>query len=236
LPSARVALIGAAVVALAGGAVAFALETSVFAVRKIDVVGGAPAVKSEIEAALAPELGLSLFRVDAGQIDRLVAPLTDVVGVSMSRDFPSTLKIRVKAERPVLLLRRQKDTWLVSARGRVIRELHSSLRSSLPRMWVPKTTNVSVGETLPPLDGRVAAAALAPISHSTFGSPVRFVISSSSELTFKLASGLGIRLGGLGDLGLKLAIAKRILERVGTSADAPGYLDVSVPARPVFAT
>ena len=41
-----------------------------------------------------------------------------------------------------------------------------------------------------------------------------------------------VRLGDAGDLRLKLAIAKRILRVVGGTA-ATGYVDVSVPERPV---
>jgi len=222
------------VVALVGGAYAAALETSVFAVRKLEIVGGSPLVKSQVEAALAPELGRSLLRVGPGEIDRLVAPLPDVVGVSVDREFPSTLKIRVKPERPVLLLRRRQDTWLVSARGRVMRQLKTPRLSSLPRLYVPKDTQVTVGETLSAADGGSAAAAVAPLSRRMFPSPVRFVLTSNSQLTFKLASGFEIRLGDPGDLGLKLAIARRIFERVGATAETTGYLDVSVPARPVI--
>jgi hypothetical protein len=56
-----------------------------------------------------------------------------------------------------------------------------------------------------------------------------------SELTFVLRSGLEVRLGDLGDLRLKLAIARRILQAVGADATTTGYLDVSVPERPVIA-
>lgn len=236
VPSARVALCAVAVIALAGGSYAAALETSVFAVRKLEVVGGSPLVKADVQAALAPLLGRSLLRVDSSDVDRLVAPLPDVVAVSFDREFPNTLKIRVKAERPVLLLRRRQDTWVISARGRVMRRLKTPRLSSLPRMYVPKGTPVTVGETLPASDGAVAAAAVSAISRRTFPSPVRFVLSSRSELTFKLASRFEVRLGDLGDLGLKLAIARRILERVDATAETVGYLDVSVPARPVINT
>jgi hypothetical protein len=99
---------------------------------------------------------------------------------------------------------------------------------------VPKGTDVSVGELLPAKDGGLAAVALAPLSRGTFPSVVRFVRESPSELTLVLGSGLQIRLGGIGDLGLKIAIAKKILHRVGATSATTGYLDVSVPERPVI--
>ena len=236
LPSRKSLLVAFGFVALAAGAYAAALETSMFAVRTLDVVGGSPGVQEELRAALAPELGRSLLRIDSAEIARRVAPLPDVIDVTSDRRFPNTLHVRVQAERPVLLLRRGKnDTWLVSARGRVMGQLHTAKLSSLPRVWVPTSTDVTVGETLAPKNGGLAAAALAPLSRGAFPTPVRFVREAGTELTLVLGSGLEIRLGGLGDLRLKLAIARRILHAVKADTSTTGYLDVSVPERPVIA-
>ena len=51
-----------------------------------------------------------------------------------------------------------------------------------------------------------------------------------------LRSGLEVRLGDVDDLRLKLAIARRILAMLGPTATTAGYLDVSVPERPVVGT
>jgi cell division septal protein FtsQ len=233
LPSARAVAIVFGGVVLAGGAYAAALETTVFSVRNIVIVGGTPRVKDELREALATELGRSLLRIGSSEIDRRVATIPDLVGVSYDRQFPHTLRVRVDAERPVLLLRRGRDTWLVSARGRVMQRLRTPKRSSLPRVWVPKGTAVELGATLPAADGGIAAAALAPITRHTFPTSVRFVRVSGSELTLVLHSGLQVRLGDLGDLRLKIAIAQRILHAVGADVSTSGYLDVSVPERPV---
>jgi cell division protein FtsQ len=236
VPRGRALLAAFGLAALAAGAYAVALETSIFAVRKLEIVGGSPRVQEELRTALAPELGRSLLRIGAGEIDRRALPIPDVIAVSFDRRFPHTLRIRVKAERPVLLLRRGKaDTWLVSARGRVMRRLRTPRLSALPRVWVPKATSVSVGETLTPREGGLAAAAVAPLEPGTFPTPVRFVRESGSELTLVLRSGLQVRLGDVGDLRLKLAIAKRILGAVKADSTSTGYLDVSVPERPVIA-
>jgi cell division septal protein FtsQ len=236
LPRGKALLAVAGFAVLGAGAYAAALETSIFAVRTIEITGGSPGVRAELRQALAPELGRSLARIGASEIDRRVRPLADVIGVTFDRHFPHTLRIRVNAERPVLLLRRGKDgTWLVSARGRVMRQLRTPRLSSLPRVWVPSSTDVSVGETLPAKQGGLAAAALAPLARGTFPTGVRFVRESGSELTLVLRSGLQVRLGSVGDLRLKLAIARRILRAVGADSGSTGYLDVSVPERPVIA-
>jgi len=233
IPYVRIALAVLAVLALAAGAYAAALETSVFAVDRIDVARGPPRLQAELREALAPEIGRSLLRVDSAEIARRTAPIPDLAGVSFDRRFPHTLRIRATAERPVLLLRRGADTWLVSARGRVMRKLHTPKLSSLPRTWVKKGTPVVIGEFLAPDRGGIAAAALAPLPRGTFPSSVRFVRASATELTLVLSSGMEVRLGDLGDLRLKVAIARRLLHRLEAGAATTGYVDVSVPERPV---
>jgi len=233
LPSGRTLAIAVGGLALIGGAAAAAFETSVFAVRKIVIVGGTTRVQDELRQALAPDLGRSLLRIGSSEIDRRVAAIPDLVGVNYDRQFPHTLRVRVNAEHGVLLVRRGADTWLISARGRVMQQLRTPKLSSLPRVWVPKGTAIAVGATLRPADGGLAATALAPIAPHTFPTGVRFVRASGSELTLVLDSGLEVRLGDIGDLRLKLAIARRILRAVGAGASSSGYLDVSVPERPV---
>ena len=233
LPSGRTLAIAVGGIALIGGLYAAALETSVFSVHKIVIVGGTPRVQEELRQALAPELGRSMLRIGSSQIDQRVAAIPDLVGVTYDRQFPNTLRVRVNAERAVLLVRRGADTWLVSARARVMQQLRTPRRSSLPRLWVPKGTAITVGSTLTAADGGLAAAALAPIARHTFPTGVRFVRASRTELTLVLDSGLEVRLGDIGDLRLKIAIARRILHAVGAGASTSGYLDVSVPERPV---
>jgi cell division protein FtsQ len=234
VPSRRSAAVGVAILALAGAAYAAALETSVFAARTLAITGGSPRVRAEVRRALEPELGRSLLRIGAGDVDRRVAAIPDVVSVSIDRSFPHTLRVRVRAERAVLLLRRATDSFVVSARGRVMRTIERPERSSLPRLWMPKSTPVTVGETLGIDDGGLAAAAVAPLSSGVFRGGVRTVIETGGEVTLVLRDGPRIRLGGIGDLYLKLTIAKRIMRLAGAAASTAQYIDVSVPERPVL--
>jgi cell division protein FtsQ len=191
-------------------------------------------LKAEVERALAPELGRSLVRVNSGGIAGRTAAIPDLMSIRLDRDFPHTLRVRVRAERPVLVLRQGKNSWLVSARGRVLRKLAHPQRSSLARVWLPKSASIKVGRTLPAADGGVAAAALAPLLLNRFPARVRTVRESDSELTLVLPSGFEVRLGDIGDLHLKLAVARRLLRLLGDSPGANGYLDISVPQRPVY--
>jgi hypothetical protein len=233
-PSGRSLLLGFALFAFAVGAYFVARDTSLFAVQTIEVRGATPLVRAQVRAALADERGRSLLRVDGARLDRRLAAIPAVRSFAYDRAFPHTLRIVVRREWPALMLRRGADGFVVSTDGRVLRRVRRPRLSSLPRLYVPKSTQVQAGDTLHgPL--LAAASALAPLRTAPLPGAVRFVASGESMLTFVFGSRFELRLGDVGDLRLKLAIARRILRATGALGTGPGYLDVSVPERPVLA-
>ena len=131
-----------------------------------------------------------------------------MISLTFDRRFPHTLRVG-SSPSGLLLLRRGQGLARLRAR-RVMRRLANPRRSSLPRLWVPKGAAVSVGATLGAADGAVAAAALVPVAAGAFPRS-RAVREGEGELTLVMDSGVEVRLGTLGDLRLKLAIARRIL-------------------------
>ena len=61
------------------------------------------------------------------------------------------------------------------------------------------------------------------------------MVSDGKQLSLVLGGGFEVRLGDVGDLRLKLAIARRILHMTG-AGNGGGYVDVSVPERPVLSS
>lgn len=231
-PSGRSVLIGLALLALAIGGYLAARETSVFAVHTLEVRGGDPALQAQVRGVLASEVGQSLLKIDGNSLGRRISPLPGVRSFRYDRAFPNTLRIVLRPEQPVLVLRRGAEAYLVAASGRVIKVLAHPHRSHLPRLWVTRELQVRVGEPSPP-SALSAATALAPLRGAPLPGGVRFV-RSAKELTLVLGGGLEVRLGDSGDLQLKLAIARRILRETGAATAGGGYLDVSVPERPVL--
>ena len=216
------------IVVLAGGAYAAARESSVFAVRTVEVRGGPPAVRAQVVQSLAPLRGTSLLALDGAALERRVDALPTVVSSTYDRAFPHTLRVTVVPEVPVAVLHRGGETWLVSARGRVVARITPRTRPLLPRIWIPRATPVTAGELLAPDAGGGAAHALA----LAVGFPVRIATATfvHGELAFQLRSGIELRLGELADIRLKLAIARQALPRLPAGS---AYLDLSVPERPV---
>jgi cell division protein FtsQ len=210
------------------GAYVGARQTGIFALDRIEVDGASPATAKRIRAVLEPYVGESLVRFDRNEAARRLTSVADVAGARFDRDFPHILKVRVRLERPVAVLRRGGDAWVVSSTARVLQELDRRPYPRLPRIWLPASAEVSVNSTLGGA-GAMGVAAVAPLASHRLGSPVRQVQVGSGELSLQLASGTELRLGDSGDVRLKLAIARHILPIAGRAA----YVDVSVPERPV---
>lgn len=227
-PSTRSILAG--LVLLCAGAAAYlaARETSLFALRTIEVRGASPWIDRQVRDVLAPLRGKSLVALDCGAAVAQVAALPVVASASCDRDFPHSLKLFVRPERPAAVLRSGNDAWLVSAGTRVMLKLAARPYPPLPRVWVPRSVTRAVNQDLSG-DAAEAVLAVAPLGAMRF--PVRVASAGvvSGTLTLVLASGQEIRLGDSRDLRLKLAVAARILRL------APGarYIDVSVPDRAV---
>ena len=231
VPSRRSILIGLAIV---GGALLgylVARETPLFALRSLDVQGAPPGIAQRVRAELADDLGTSLLTLNGEDVVRRLEQLPTVVSARYDRDFPHTLRVFVVPERPAAVFRKAADSWLVSARGRVMAHLTPAAARKLPRVWLDRSASIGLGRLLGAESARVAAAASA-LEASPFAGRVTTARSDEGRLTFVLRSGLELRLGRPNDLELKLAAARAVLA-TGRTGGAGSYLDVAVPERPV---
>jgi cell division protein FtsQ len=224
-PSVVTALALAALGIVAYGA---ARETSMFAVRSITVAGAPAPLAADVRRALLPLEAESLVGLRSEEVTRLARSLPEIASVSYDRAFPHTLAVVVEPEQPLAVARRGTGSWLVSRTGRVVKPLPRHALSSLPRIWLPKRAEIAVGSALA-RDGADAVAALAPISAVGLQGRVSTVRVERRQITYVLRGGVEIRAGTATALPLKLTIARRVLAE--THVD--GYLDVSVPERPV---
>lgn len=232
LPSGRSLLVGFGLIGLAVGGYLAARETSMFAVQQVEVTGARSSVVQRVDEALGPLEGRSLLSVDAAAIDRHLKGLPDVSLISYDRAFPHTARVVVSAERPVGVLRRGSEAWLVTERGRVLKRLDDPTASPLPRIWV--------GDTPVPGDGALLTdeAALDPalVLGRVLAADKRLFVqagearSVDGELVLVLRGGTQLRLGPADELPLQLAVARKVLAAVEGEAR---YVDVSVVERAV---
>ena len=233
-PSGRSLAIGVGLALVAVGLYALARGTSMFAVQTIEVQGASPALAADIRSELSSFQGRSLVAVSGDTIAQRVDGLPAVRSATVDRAFPHGLKIRIAPEVPVAVLRRGADSWLVSARSRVIAAIPRAGYRDLPRIWLPSRTELTKGSFLADQPGALAARSLAAFVGSGFPSRISFVRALDGQITLGLRGGLEIQLGAPVDLPLKIAVARGTLPLLALPrAGGPDYLDVTVPERPV---
>jgi cell division protein FtsQ len=229
LPSGRSIALGVTAAIVAVLAFAAARETSVFAVRTIEVRGVDPKLARHVDAVLAPLQGVSLLKIRSDQVERLATSLPSVAGVTYDRAFPNTLRVIVQAEEPAAVVRHGAHAWLVSRRGRLMERIAQRTHRTLPRIWLAQPLGVPVGATLAAGAGAEEVALIDGLRGEALSRQVRSVRQVDGQWTYVLRGGVQIRVGDRSDLALKLTVAAAILRRTPIF----GYLDVSVPQRPV---
>ena len=228
VPSSRWLVTAFAVLAGILGAILAARETPLFAIRAIEISGADTRVERQVRRALDGRTGESLFGLDLESARLEVSALATVAAVSFDRAFPHTLRVTVVPERPVAIVRQGADSFVVSDRGRVVATAERTEQPGLARIWVGRDVRLDTGGYV---EGelRTAVGAVAPLAGIRF--PGRVVsVATTEELTLRLGSGLELRMGNVRDVDLKLAVAGRVLPLL---PQGTGYLDVSVPHRPV---
>jgi cell division protein FtsQ len=227
-PSGRSIATGLLILVAALGAYALARGTSAFAVQAIAVHGAPKEVGAQVDKVLGHVEGRSLLALDLPALEAAVEDVPSVSSATFDRGFPHTLNVHVVPEIPVAVARQGGAAWLVAASGRVIAPLDRGARRGLPRIWLKRDVELAPGFGLTGAPLR-AARAVAPLDGAKLPR-VASVRSGASGLTLVLRSGIEVRLGDGSERLLKLTIAREILPSLAGSG---GYVDVSVPARPV---
>jgi len=228
-PSRRSLLTGVLILLTAVGLYAAARTTSAFAVERIAVEGTTPEVAAQLRKELAFAVGESLLGIDLPGLAHRAEAVPMVAGATFDRGFPHTLRVAVVPEVPVAVLRQGSSSWLAAEGGRVVAELGRGARPALPRIWLKRDVELRLGESIGGLQLR-AVSAVAPLRARPLPIAVGSVVPTRGELTLILRTGLELRLGDGSDLPVKLEVARRVLPQL---ASHRGYLDLSVPERPV---
>jgi cell division protein FtsQ len=174
--------------------------------------------------------------VDAGDVERRLEALPAVLTAEIDRDFPHTLRVAVRAERPVAVVRQAAGAWLVSARGRVIAVVEPRALQRLPRVWLPAGREaLAPGTYLLPDEGGALIRALARLPER-FPARIEAARGTPDAVVLVLGGKTELRLGEAAELRLKLAVAATVLRSLSSSERRElAYLDVSLPTRPVGA-
>jgi cell division protein FtsQ len=216
------------------GLYALALESSLFAVEKVQIRGATPALSRQINTVVKPFRGRSLVGLNKAGVERAILAIPEVRTAEVDRAFPNTLRVFVAREHPVAVLRRGRDAWVIATSEKVVRLLRHGRSQNLPRIWAPASVAVVVGEPIANFGVRTAIKVLATLEDSKQSLRPTSVVAHNGDLTLTIGSNIELRFGDASEAALKLAVAEKILPDIASpSAGSIAYLDVSVPDRPV---
>jgi cell division protein FtsQ len=236
----RAALICACIVTALGLLYLGARETSIFALRTIEVEGAPPEVRQSVLQALEATRGRSLVSLDGEAVVRRLEALPSVQSVAYDRAFPHTLRLTVVPEQPVAVVNQASALWVVSVRGRVIARTKSQAAPELPRIRYLSQTPLAVGQFVSDEGTKTVLAALAEAPRRML-LPIHGARIEDGELIFVLAGEGDSRplllLGEPLDVRTKLRVAALVLRKLSyEERGALTYLDVTLPDRPVAST
>jgi cell division protein FtsQ len=218
-----VGLIAAAL--LFGGAWLWFRDSSLVAVRHVNVTGASGPDARQIRGALtAAARNMTTLDVSMSELRTAVAPYPDVKNLAVSTQFPHGIRIRVIEQIPVAAVVVAGQTIAVAGDGTL---LHDSVGASkLPRIPLP----------VPPGGTRLTGAALGAVSvlaaapYQLLGQVAEVTISARHGLTAQIRNGPSIYFGDGQRLAAKWTAAVAVL--ADPSSAGAVYIDVSDPERP----
>lgn len=185
--------------------------SSVLAVRTVEV-SGATTISADVVrqfAAITP--GTPLARVDGAGVESRVGQIPQVESVQVARSWPSTIRLTVVERRPVALVTRGGEQWLIDRTGVLYAQVTAAPAGVLP---------LTVAQPGP--DDRATRAALTVIQ--ALSKPLTAALQgvsadSADSVVLHLKDGRTVIWGGAADSDRKAAILTGLLDQEGTTFD-----------------
>jgi cell division protein FtsQ len=212
-----------AALGIAGG-VAWALfDSSLFAVRYVDVTGTSLVPQSEVLAVAGIRPGTPLIRVSTAQVAGRVLTIRQVIGVRVTESWPDRVVIAVRERTSVLAVALPRGGFdLIDANGVIVQSA-----ATRPRGMPVYTTTAAASALRDDPDVAAAAGVLPELPASLRSSVTAVSAPSPDQVTLTLASGVTILWGGTDDAAAK---ARELTILMQTRARS---YDVSSPASAV---
>jgi cell division protein FtsQ len=194
----------AAIAALAGWVT---YGTSLLGVRAVRVTGIGVLTEEQVQQTAAVRAGTPLARVDLAAVRDRVARLAPVERVTVSRDWPDAVAVRVTERTAVAAVPRDKQFLLVDGSG-VTFDTVGARPAGLPTVSVKSTADIPAGVRV--------LAALTPELRDELAS---ITVDGPARIRLALAGGREVIWGDATQSELKAKVATALLAREGSTYD-----------------
>jgi len=233
-------------VILPAGLYAWGSRSSTFSVDDVMITGMRRTSQTRARQLLEKRfLGRNLFRVRTDDVEKALSPLLFVSGVRIDRDFPSTLRVRVREHVPAAYVLAGDSWYLVSRQGIVlgaVRDEDRAPKTALqkgPKHVVRRLPAVLAGRdrlkrgaAVDDDDVEAALLVLRALPAET-ASQVASVRAAADGLRLRMRSAVTVDLGATTRLAAKATALAAVLSYYAEQKVAATYIDVSVPDRPL---
>lgn len=165
------------VITVVAAAVGLALSP-VFGVRHVRISGQSHVTEARVRDLAEIANGDALLRIDTRSVVDRMETEPWIAGAKVTRSFPTTVRIEVIEEKPLLVLRTEQGSALVSTTGRIIDFQAGGTDATDPGQGTAPFEDTADGLVEVKIDGRIAAD-----SPSADDLPGRVVTPQAMELT-----------------------------------------------------
>jgi cell division protein FtsQ len=214
----------AALALLAAGGWLWLRDSSVAAVREVEVTGSTSSEEPRIRAALdGAARDMTTLHVREEALKSAVAPFSSVAGIEVEADFPHTLRVRVLEHRPVAVLVQGDREIAASGDGLLLRGVVADGDLPVIRMdAAPAGDRVSNANTR-------TALALAAAAPEVLRRRIDRLWTGPKGMMLTLVDGPDLIFGDASDAHRKWLAASRVL--ADESSAGATYLDLRIPER-----
>ncbi|AVT32706.1 peptidase S33 [Plantactinospora sp. BC1] len=202
-------LAGVLVLSLAGAAIVYA--TPLLGFRTLRVVGTTLVTDDQVRQAASVTEGVPLARVDLDGVRARVAELPPVARVTVSRQWPNTLRVEVVERTPVAAVPQNRRFLVIDAAG-VVFQTRSDRPAGLPlaRLRTPGPDDTATEGAL---------TVLANLTPELRERLVELVVEGPARITVKLRGGRTVLWGDASRSDAKAQVATSLLAREGETID-----------------
>jgi cell division protein FtsQ len=214
------------IAALLGGGWLWLRDSSLVAVRHVEISGVSGPDSGRIRAALtAAAHTMTTLDLQRSRLQTAVAPYPAVKSIRVTTNFPHGLRIHVFEELPSAILTAGGRRVVISADGTVLRGA-----TPKPRLPVLPARALPVGTRVTDRANRQELAVLAAAPSALAARAAGVLNTAAHGIVVKLRAGPSLYFGTLSSLHEKWIAATAVLAT--PSSQGAAYIDLSDPSRP----
>lgn len=208
------------------------LQSPLFDLRAIELVGADRVSPDDILRTGELEIGANLFSINLRELSQSLERIPLIEQVRLRRQFPGTLVVTVAERRPIAYLSTEGGIWAVDANGYPLFKV-DRMSLAIPLVTAAPPVAPVIGESIDHEPLRGALRFVEALSVKT-RSNLSEVHAEPGGITAYSRDRVTIALGGGGDAAEQARVLEALLDKIDAEGLSVSRIDVSRPRAPVL--